>query len=858
MAVLATMAVGSDDVPSQSPIPTNLRALRFNLLKPRGKEAIEKDWPDKANYPYDDPKLIAHISKGGNYGVLAKPEAVIIETDTAEFAERVRKNLPPSFTDRSPGHHCPHFYYKLLDPNHELRTMPLFIESNGSKLNVGHIKCGNSYVVGPHCTHPNGQTYQIVDERPLAQVTASQVLEVIAPYIARKSHEAEKELAKHHATVLEFDITKIVDLNQLHRQGGEYFGAHPVHGSETGRNFHINPETNEWFCFRCMSGGGPFQLLAVLQQVITCEQTAELRGEKFKQVLQVARERDLVPKDMSLDTDPFEMAEFVLAEMHLKTFKDTKEVLLYQEGVYVKGGEAYIARWIEEKLRDKQLAKKATINFVREVTEHVKRLTYEDRLMFDADSFILNMKNGLLNVDTEEFREHTPDYLSVVQMPVKYDPTADCPKFHKFRKEVMYQEDQDLIQETFGSTLWKDYPTKKATLLVGDGNNGKTTLIEVLKAMLGTQNVAARNLQELETNRFAKADLYGKLANLYADLSDAALKFVGVFKMLTGGDLITAEHKFQTSFSFINFAKLIFSCNTVPEVYEDTRAFFDRWNMVTFPSTFVDSDSVDTGQKIKRANKNLKNELKTEHELSGVLNWSIAGLKRLRANGWVFSGSRTAEEIRDEYIRKSSPIHAFVLDCLTQKPDARTPKKVLFQAFCDYCNQHHLPIPTSNTFFQRLPEFARVETQHPEIDGKRVWCVAGIELKPPDQWGEKTVQVGLNGKSGTLDGEKPVHPVPPVHGKRAPKGTVHDVQHVQASGHLSSHSDILVTEEHRQLLLKLARVLENSSQLTPEVLKHDIISLDGSATEWFDATWESLAKDGTFRKDPKGIWRSVK
>ena len=119
---------------------------------------------------------------------------------------------------------------------------------------------------------------------------------IVAPYLARKAHDAERSLAKAHETTLEFDITKIVDLNQLQRQGGEYFGPHPIHGSETGRNFHINPQTNEWFCFRCMSGGGPFQLLAVVQQIITCEQTAELRGDKFKQVLQIAREKGLLPE----------------------------------------------------------------------------------------------------------------------------------------------------------------------------------------------------------------------------------------------------------------------------------------------------------------------------------------------------------------------------------------------------------------------------------------------------------------------------------------------------------------------------------------------------------------------------------
>lgn len=847
-------SVFGDGTPSsESLIPPHLRELHFNLLKPKGKEAIEKDWPGRANYAYNDPKLLAHISNGGNYGVLAKANVLIIETDTRELAELVKTHLPATFTDRSPGHGCPHFYFKLAGLNGNLRTLPLFIQRNGAKENIGHLKYGNSYVVGPHCTHPNGGTYEIIEDQPLAQVTADQVLELLAPYITRKAHEAERVLAKEHHTALEFDITKIVGLDQFHRQGTEYYGAHPIHGSETGHNFWINPEKNNWFCFRCMSGGGPFQLLAVLEHVITCDRTDELRGNKFKKVLQIAREKGLLSNELSLETDPSEMAEFALAEMQLKTLADTKETLVYQDGVYIKGAEAVIAKWVEERLRDKELGKKATINFVREVLEHIKRRTYADRSKFDAEPFILNLRNGLLKVDTGEFKEHTPEYLSAVQIPTNYDPTAVCSKFRKFLPEITYKEDHPLLQETFGSTLWKDYPTKKATMLVGDGNNGKSTLIEVLKAMLGITNVSARNLQELEMNRFAKADLYGKLANLYADLSDSALKTVGTFKMLTGNDPLTAERKFQNSFTFINFAKLLFSCNKVPEVYEDTTAFFDRWNMITFPYTFTDSGPVaDGGEKTKRANKNLRKELTTESELSGVLNWAIEGLNRLRANGWTFSNSRSTEELRDEYIRKSSPIHAFVLDCIFQKPDGRTPKPALFQAFCDYCTDHRLPIVTKNTFFQRLPEFVKVETQHPEIDGKRVWCMAGVELKPREQWGKKQEQVRLNDdSSGSLGGEESVHGVHPV--PRLPDH-VQDVQDVQGVSHLSPHSerlDLSQQEDREEALSRVRRLGPHYFKQLDEITEYLSIFCEPELAKRFVT---ELQQTGEIQNRPDGFW----
>lgn len=784
-------------------IPSQLRDFRFNLLAAKSKIAIEKNWDSVNNYAFDNGKLLSHIRMGGGYGVIAGKN-LIVDCDTHEFESLIESHLTPTFTQRTPGHGCKQFFY-MTSWDGEPRTLPVFdgVDANGKPNNIGHVKGGASYVVGPGSFHPNGRRYEICDDRSLAAVSIEDILRVIAPYVAQKAHKAEKEEAKQEGKI-EFHIGKLIDLYKiadLREQGEELYGPHPLHGSKTGRNFWINLAKNEWCCFRCGTGGGPLQLLAVLSGVVDCRnaQSGALRGEVFQKVLSLAQEKGLVPK-ITEDTQPHEMAKLFLADFSVKTFTDTDDIYVYDSGVYILATEGMVGKWLESKLQEASLDDKATLNFIRETIGHVRRSTYVRRDRFDNDPFILNLRNGLLDVRTREFKEHTPSHLSTMQLPVRYDPTADYPKFLKFLHEVSYTEDQSMLQETFGSTFWKGYPTKKATMLVGDGNNGKSTLIEVLKSLLGLENISARHLLELETNRFAKADLYGKLANLYADLPKSALTTVGTFKMLTGGDPITAERKFQHSFKFVNYAKLIFSCNKVPEVYEDTGAFFSRWNMVTFPNTFSDNDQ-STDEKTKRANKNLAKELTTDTELSGVFNWSLEGLTRLRERGWVFSNSRSTEELREEYIRKSSPIHAFVMDCMVQKPDAKTPKKQLFQAFVDYCALHHLPMVTQNTFFQRLPEFTKFETQHPMIEGRRVWCVAGVELKPVDQWGERFVQAGLSEESSeALGGEKPVHGVQPV--------PVQDVQDVQASSHLSSHSDIpneqldLTTQEDRNEALR--------------------------------------------------------
>jgi len=420
------------------------------------------------------------------------------------------------------------------------------------------------------------------------------------------------------------------------------------------------------------------------------------------------------------DTKPYEVAEAYLQAAFVKTFFDSSEIVLYHEkGVYVRNAEWIIAKDIEEVFHKKKLDKLLTNNFLTEVLGHIRRRTYVNRSEFDKEPFILNLKNGLLNVQTGEFTKHSPEHLSLVQFQVEYNPKANCLKIAKFLSEVLFPDDLQCVQEYVGFCLWKEYTVAKALLLVGEGGNGKSTFILLIKALIGSENTSSVSLQELEYNRFAKADLYGKLANLYADLPDEALKSAGVFKMLTGKDPIRGEYKFRNSFPFVNLAKLIFSANKVPESYEDTTAFFRRWIIILFPFTFIG----------KNENKDLVNELTTEEELSGFLNWALEGLQRLRANGWNFSNSRSVEEVREEYIRKSSPIQAFIMDCIDIDSYSEIPKKQLFDKFLEYCKSKKLPAPSDQTFFKKLPRFVNITDTRPEVGGKRVPCFKGIKLK---------------------------------------------------------------------------------------------------------------------------------
>jgi len=414
------------------------------------------------------------------------------------------------------------------------------------------------------------------------------------------------------------------------------------------------------------------------------------------------------------------LADLIMSENIFVTTKDNEEVYVYKDGIYLPHGEVVIKQKVQQ-----YLGEEANRYRAEEVVAHIKRSTYIDRSRFDNNLNLIAVKNGVIDLRTGELLPHSPDYFLTVKIPVVYDPDADCPKIKKFFSEVLHPEDIPVIEEFFGFCLYRRYFIHKAFMLVGEGENGKSTLIRLLERFLGPYNVSHVTLQALSENRFAVSELYGKLANTFADLPSAALKDTGVFKILTGEDSIEAERKFKNPFKFVNYAKLIFSCNKLPEAYDDTHAFFRRWIIINFPNNFEG-----------RADKNLIEKITTPEELSGLLNLALKGLKRLLENG-EFSTGISTEQTREKYLRMSNPVAAFVMDMLEVSPDDFIPKKELYQSFCEYCRQNKLPTITESTFHQKLIRQVNVQDYRPKIAGKRVTAWRGIRWKVEDEEDEE-------------------------------------------------------------------------------------------------------------------------
>ncbi len=399
---------------------------------------------------------------------------------------------------------------------------------------------------------------------------------------------------------------------------------------------------------------------------------------------------------------PAYLVDELKRQQHYHTHLKTREIWVYNGGSYVPDGEQQIDKKVRELLYP--IYKE---NHTREAVSGVRGTTYTPPEKFDAPPNLINVKNGILNTETREFKPHTPDIIFIQQLPIEYNPQADCPRFKQFLTEVLQEDDIPLMQELFGYTLRRTYEFAIAVMLLGEGENGKSTLLNVLRAMLGEENVATPSLQDLLNDRFAKAQLYGKLANIHADLPDTKLSSTGTFKMLTGQDLIYAQQKHRDPFTFQNYAKLFYSANALPFTRDKTRAFWRRWIVIKFPRSFGPNE----------ADPHLLEKL--TQELPGILNWALEGLDRLLKQG-QFTYTQSRENVEKEWIRMTDSLRAFVTTCVVTAPGEWVSKDDFYVAYTKFCEENDLNAVSKNIVGRRLPTLISTNPFYPHVDGKQV------------------------------------------------------------------------------------------------------------------------------------------
>jgi putative DNA primase/helicase len=265
---------------------------------------------------------------------------------------------------------------------------------------------------------------------------------------------------------------------------------------------------------------------------------------------------------------------------------------------------------------------------------------------------LINFRNGLLAWQDESLPlpPHSPDVLSTIQLSVNWNPEARCPAFDAFLAGVLAPGDVPRMWEVIGYLLLSGNPLHRMFLLYGRGFNGKGVLLRVLIALLGEASVSSVSLHSLAEERFTRAGLVGRTANICGDIDATYIERTGLLKQLTGEDLITAEHKFRKPAQFTNWAVPVFSANEIPTSSDTSPGWRQRWEVFTFPNTFPH-------------NPDLEPSLKQQSELEGIAVRAVVALRELMARRPPeFSRTAAGDAAKAEFIASQDPLHGWMAE----------------------------------------------------------------------------------------------------------------------------------------------------------------------------------------------------
>jgi len=391
---------------------------------------------------------------------------------------------------------------------------------------------------------------------------------------------------------------------------------------------------------------------------------------------------------------PPPLAERILEEYPI--VYDRQDIFVHREGIYQPNGRSIIKRLTQDVLGDHYRDMHGN-----EISRYIETKIYQEGSMLDQNPNIINLDNGI--IDMQDWRDtgvltlkkHSPEYLSSIRIPVKYDPSAKCPKIKQFLIDILPADCQDLIYEIIGHLLFPDCRFQKAFMLTGQGSNGKSVLLAMIEHFIGTKNTSSVSLQDLSENKFRAAELSGKLVNIFPDISSKFMEDSALFKAMVSGDRITVERKGQNPFQIKNTARLMFSANEIPRSKDNSYAFFRRWIIIKFSQSFPEGDP--------RRDENLLSKITTPEEMSGLLNMALEGFARLCTNRRFSQPDSIIDEL-EKYKTDNDTVKQFVPECCNIAEQAWSEKSKLYEAYKKWCSDGSFHPVTRQKFNIRLIE----------------------------------------------------------------------------------------------------------------------------------------------------------
>jgi P4 family phage/plasmid primase-like protien len=442
------------------------------------------------------------------------------------------------------------------------------------------------------------------------------------------------------------------------------------------------------------------------------------------------------------------VTEAIKVKFRFATYTDTEELMVWNGRYYNSIGAEFTVKEAVEKEENN-----AQQTLVNEVLAKIKRSTGVPRENFNVLNMVIDgketpnfdctLENGILNLDTLEFRDHTHTNYTTWNIPINWNEntTIEDPVnfdaiekslngtvFWKYIKEC-FQENRDspvikedvfTVMETMAYILHNDNELQKTIMFIGSGSNGKTKLLEYIDDLFGKRNTTHISIQELAEGGFILAQLNGKLANICADVESTELRRTGKLKQLIGGEGVEVSKKYQHPYTLRSRSKFIFSANRFPITLDQTDGFFRRYIILQWKRKF-DGANKDTelGRKLRE----------NESEKSLVFHVLVHMAKNLRIRG-DFKYTKSVNEVRTNWNNLADPIQMFINDALEDVAGNNVSKKDMFQAYSKFCLRNELQPLRIGTFGKVFREMYDDTTLREGQQVGKVWCDVRILPDP--------------------------------------------------------------------------------------------------------------------------------
>jgi putative DNA primase/helicase len=365
----------------------------------------------------------------------------------------------------------------------------------------------------------------------------------------------------------------------------------------------------------------------------------------------------------------------------------------------------------------------------------------------DADPWLLNTKNGTIDLRTGQLRDHKREDLITKLAPVEFATNAEAPAWEAFLERVLPGEElRRFVRRAAGYSATGNTSEQCMFIHHGPGANGKSTFQETVSAALGdyamrtpTETLLVKrpggvpnDVARLKGARFVTA----------SETEEGRRLAESLVKDLTGQDTISARFMWAEWFDFKPTHALHLSTNHKPEIRGTDAAIWRRIRLVPWAVT------------IPPAEQDKKLPEKLRDELPGVLAWIVRGCAE-----WQREGLRAPEEVRQAtqaYRAEMDVLAAFLADCCLRAADEEAFAGELWGAWKRWCEEAGEQAGSQKRFGGRLAERGFLNHRDSKT-GRKVW--SGLSLRP--NW-ESRAGISLNHSSmrfaGNFEQTEPSEP----------------------------------------------------------------------------------------------------